>query len=268
MTEIMPAARSKSLIGEITRLTSGNQPVLTAGGNVTEAIQRAATRDSSVFISGESGTGKTRLARMIHQLSPRRDKPFVTVNCSNRSSVLLETELFSRSGEAEAGKLAAAADGILVLDEFEALPVLLQDRLFKAADERSFEPLGSNCRLPMRARFILIASIPFEDEAADGSIHAHLLCRHVARFHLSALRDRRTLIPLFVSQFLGEFCTPPLVGVVPEAMEILKAYDWPGNIRELFSVIQRAATLARAPLIQVDDLPEAIISRFNSVNAG
>lgn len=234
-----------------------------------EQLRRVAAGDTTLLFTGETGTGKTRLARLIHELSPRRDQPFLVVDCGVLSASLIESEIFGHIKGAftgadrdRAGKFAAAAGGTLLLDEVNSLPPALQSKLLRAVDERVFEPVGSNRPQPLRARLIVASNTPLEREVADGRFRADLFYRlNVVGFFLTPLRERRAAVPMLANRFLAEFSARSgrdFTCVVPEAMRLLQAYDWPGNIRELRNVIERAVALSPGNEIQVADLPEAV----------
>ncbi|MCI0465126.1 MAG: sigma-54 dependent transcriptional regulator, partial [Gemmataceae bacterium] len=214
---------------------------------------------------------KTRLARLIHELSPRRDQPFLVVDCGALSASLIESEMFGHVKGAytsadrdRTGKFAAAEGGTLVLDEVNSLPPALQGKLLRAADERVFEPVGSNRTVPFRARLIVASNTPLDREVAEGRFRADLYYRlNVVGFALAPLRERRAAVPLLANRFLAEFAVRNnrnLVRIAPDAMRMLSQYSWPGNIRELRNVIERAVALCPGPQIEVADLPEAIRS--------
>jgi two-component system, NtrC family, response regulator HydG len=234
-----------------------------------EHIRRVAPQETTLLLVGETGTGKTRLARLVHELSPRRDEPFLVVDCGALTANLIESELFGHIKGAftgadrdRAGKLAAAAGGTLLLDEVNSLPLPLQAKLLRAVDERTFEPVGSNRAQPVRARLIAACNVPLEQEVAAGRFRADLYYRlNVVAFYLPGLRDRRAAIVPLARKFLAEFAArnrPDVRGLAPAAVRALEAHDWPGNIRELRNVIERAVALAPGPEIGLEDLPEAV----------
>jgi two-component system, NtrC family, response regulator HydG len=234
-----------------------------------DQLRRVAPKDTTLLFTGETGTGKTRLARLIHEMSPRRDQPFLVVDCGVLSATLIESEIFGHvkgaftgADRERTGKFAAAAGGTLLLDEVNSLPPALQSKLLRAVDERIFEPVGSNRPQPLRARLIVASNTPLDREVADGRFRADLYYRlNVVGFFLTPLRERRCAVPLLANRFLAEFsvrCGHHFTRLTPEAMRLLQAYDWPGNIRELRNVIERAVALAPGDEIHVADLPEAV----------
>jgi DNA-binding NtrC family response regulator len=236
---------------------------------VREQIRRVVPQETTLLLTGETGTGKTRLARLIHELSPRREEPFLVVDCGALSPSLIESEMFGHIKGAftgadrdRPGKFAAAGRGVLLLDEINSLPLPLQSKLLRAVDDRVFEPVGSDRSQPLRARIIAVTNVPLGDEVAAGRFRADLYFRlDVVGFYLPPLRDRRASVAPLARKFLTEFAgrnRPDVRGLAPAALEALQDYHWPGNIRELRNVIERAVALCPGPEVQLDDLPEVI----------
>jgi DNA-binding NtrC family response regulator len=234
-----------------------------------EQVRRVAPQDTTLLFTGETGTGKTRLARLVHEFSPRAKEPFLVVDCGALSANLIESEMFGHVRGAftgadrdRAGKLAAAGKGTLLLDEINSLPMTLQAKLLRAVDERVFEPVGSNKPQPLRARLIAVSNLPLEPEVAAGRFRSDLYYRlNVVGFFLPPLRDRRSAIAPLAVQFVAEFAArnrPDVRGLSPAAVRALEGYAWPGNVRELRNVIERAVALCPGPEVQPRDLPEAV----------
>jgi DNA-binding NtrC family response regulator len=244
----------------------------TAGmGRLAEQVRRVIPQETTLLLGGESGTGKTRLARLIHQLSPRAGQPFLVINCGALSSSLIESELFGHVKGAftgadrdRAGKLADVGRGTLLLDEVDALPPDMQAKLLRAVEERVFEPVGSNRSFPVQARLIAASNRELAKEVAAGRFRADLFYRlNVVAFHLPPLRARREVIPSLVAGFIEEFAgrnSRPIRGIAPDALAALERHDWPGNIRELRNVIERAVALCPGHEIELTDLPEPIVT--------
>jgi DNA-binding NtrC family response regulator len=234
-----------------------------------QQVERVAPQETTILLMGDTGTGKTRLARMIHELSPRREQPFLVVDCGSLSPALIESELFGHvkgaftgADRERTGKLAAAAGGTLLLDEINSLPLPLQTKLLRAVDARVFEPVGSNKEQPLRARLIAATNVSLEEEMATGRFRPDLFYRlNVVGFFLPPLRERRAGIVALANCFLDEFTSrnrPDVHGFSPAVLSALKAYDWPGNIRELRNVVERALALCDGPEVMLEDLPEAV----------
>jgi two-component system response regulator HydG len=236
-----------------------------------EQVRRVALQDTTILLGGETGTGKTRLARLIHELSPRCAEPFLAINCGALAAELIESEMFGHvkgaftgADRARVGKFAAAGRGTLLLDEIDALPLALQAKLLRAVEERLFEPVGCNDSLPVQARLIAASNRSLEREVEAGRFRADLYYRlNVVSFHLPPLREQPELISTLASHFLKECAARnarPVHGMGIETLSILEAYRWPGNIRELRNVIERAVALCSEDYIGLGDLPEALCS--------
>jgi DNA-binding NtrC family response regulator len=232
-------------------------------------IRRVAAQDTTILLTGETGTGKTMLARHIHEASPRKKKPFTVVDCSALAASLIESEMFGHvrgaftgADKDRTGKFAAAADGTLVLDEINSLPLALQSKLLRAVEERVFEPLGSNRIQPLQARIIAIANVPLEREVAKERFRADLYYRlNVVGFQLPPLRMRTPEILPLARRFLSENAQAQaqgIIGISPEALLALETYDWPGNVRELRNVIERVGALCTGKIVSLGDLPDAL----------
>jgi DNA-binding NtrC family response regulator len=246
------------------------------GGLVADGLQpllgqvgRVAPQDTTLLLTGETGTGKTRLARLVHDLSPRRQQPFLVVDCGALSPSLVESELFGHAKGAftgaqrdRAGKLAAAGAGTLLLDEVNSLPLPLQAKLLRAVEERVFEPVGADRPVPVRARLIAASSAALEGEVTAGRFRADLYYRlNVVGFYLPPLRERPGAVAALAGRFLAEYAggnRPDVAGFSAPALRALEGYDWPGNVRELRNVVERAVALCPGPQVGLGDLPEPV----------
>jgi len=208
-----------------------------------------------VLIQGETGTGKELVARAIHNQSPRRGKPFVAVDCGAIPETLVESELFGYEKGAftgamrrKEGRLQAAGDGTVFLDEIGNLPLPMQAKLLRVLEERQVTPLGATRPVPVDARIIAASNVNIEDEIQAGRFRADLFYRlNEFGISLPALRDRREDIAHLARRFLDEVSMElrrPVHGITDETMELLGRHDWPGNVRELKNVIRKAALLA------------------------
>jgi DNA-binding NtrC family response regulator len=238
-------------------------------GALGEQIDRIARSNATLLLSGETGTGKTRLARRIHELSPRRGRPFLVVNCGARPAELIESEIFGQVAGAlpvgvakQVGKLTAVGDGTLFLDEIDALPMGLQVRFLRAVEDLVFEPVGPGTSRPRQARLIAASNRPLELEVAERRFRADLFYRlNVLSMTLPPLRGQLASIRRLAREFLQVFSDrdngrPRIFS--PEAMHALESYRWPGNIRELRNAVERAITLSRDDIISLGDLPDNI----------
>jgi DNA-binding NtrC family response regulator len=238
-------------------------------GRIMDQVRRVAPQLTTVLLGGETGTGKTHLARLIHELSPRRVQPFLVVNCGALSTTLIESEMFGHVRGAftgadyqRLGKFAEAGRGTLLLDEIDLLPLALQAKLLRVIEERLFEPVGGNRSQSMEARLIVASNRQLDQEVEAGRFRADLYYRlNVVGFYLPPLRERRELIPALAGKFLREFAARdgrPVHGIAPRALQALQGYDWPGNIREVRNLIERAVALCPGREIDVEDLPAAV----------
>ena len=236
---------------------------------IFETIRKIADSPSTVMVSGESGTGKELVARAIHFNSQRRSKPFVSVNCGAIPEALMESELFGHVKGAFTGAVAnkvglfsAAEAGTLFLDEITEIPTLLQVKLLRAIQEREVRRVGDTRDLRVDVRLIAASNRELEQAVSEGVLREDLFYRlNVIPIHLPPLRERREDIALLVAHFLQKFgrqLNKDVRGVTPEALAILERYHWPGNIRELENVLERAIVLGGGEVLGADALPESV----------
>jgi two-component system response regulator PilR (NtrC family) len=236
---------------------------------VFETIRKSAQTNSTVMVTGESGTGKELVAQAIHHESQRRRGPFVSVNCGAIPEGLLESELFGHVRGAFTGAVsstqglfAAAEGGTLFLDEITELPSVVQVKLLRAIQEREIRRVGDTRDVKVDVRIIAASNRDLTRAVADGILREDLFYRlNVIPLQLPPLRERREDIPLLVAHFIQKLAREAgkkVTGVTPEAMGVLEAYHWPGNIRELENVIERAVVLGNAEIVGVDALPAAL----------
>ena len=232
---------------------------------VSNAIQRVAPTDSTVLLQGESGTGKELFARAIHQLSPRRDRPFVAINCAAIPETLIENELFGHEKGSftgatgrQLGKFELADSGTIFLDEIGELGLGVQSKILRVIQERRFDRIGGMSTLEVDVRIICATNRPLAGEVKEGRFREDLFFRiNVFPVTVPPLRARREdidgLADFFLQKFARELKKPSL-RIAADAAEALRAYDWPGNIRELENCIERAAILCDGGVIERRDL--------------
>jgi transcriptional regulator with GAF, ATPase, and Fis domain len=232
-------------------------------------IARAAQTNSTVLITGETGTGKELVARAIHRNSCRADRPFVAVNCAALAETLLESELFGHEKGAftgavaqKKGRLELAGGGTMFLDELGEMPLPLQAKLLRVLQERQMERVGGTRPIRLDIRLIAATNRNLEEEVRAGRFRQDLYYRlNVVVLKTPALRERPSdILPLamhFAARF-SEQCGRRISGISPEAQAYLSNYDWPGNIRELENAIERAVVLGAGDMIALDDLPDSI----------
>ncbi len=234
-----------------------------------DMLPQVAASESTVVIQGETGTGKELLARAIHGLSPRKDKPFVAVNCGALPDTLLESELFGYQEGAftgahrdKPGRFALAEGGTLFLDEIGDVSAALQVRLLRVLQERVYEPLGATKSRKADVRVIAASNKDLAELVKMGQFRRDLYYRiNVVRLELPPLRDRKEDIPLLVDRFirhLNRVQDRAITGIAPEAMSLLMAHDYPGNIRELENIIEHSFVLCPDGMISPACLPDSI----------
>jgi len=232
---------------------------------------KAAKASVSVLITGETGTGKEVLAKFIHQSGPRADKPFIAINCAAIQPTVLESELFGYEAGAftgaekrKHGLMEIADSGILFLDEISSMPTDIQAKLLRAIEERSFRRVGGTASINVDVQIIAASNRDIKAMIADGKFREDLYYRlKVVDLHLIPLRERKKDIPELVGFFINKFnmqMGKNIVDVTPEALNMLINYPWPGNIRELSNVIQRAMLFCDGEKITLADLPLDITS--------
>jgi len=239
---------------------------------VFEVLPAIAASPSTVLILGETGTGKELIARTIHDLSPRREGPFIAVNCGALPDTLLESELFGYKAGAftgarqdKPGRFARARGGSIFLDEIGEVSPALQVRLLRVLQERIYEPLGGTRPEAADVRVIVATNRDLAERVRTGAFREDLYYRvNVVRVELPPLRRRKEDIPLLAEQFIRRFNRlqgKSVPGISPEALALLMAHDWPGNVRELENVIERSFVLCRAGIIGVAHLPDELTAR-------
>jgi formate hydrogenlyase transcriptional activator len=253
--------------------------------SVLRQVEIVAPTDSGVLIRGETGTGKELIARAIHKLSARRDRPFVKLNCAAIPSGLLESELFGHEKGAftgaimrKAGRFEVADKGTLFLDEVGDIPLEVQSKLLRVLQEHEFERLGSTRTQQVDVRIVAATHRNLRQMVEDGGFRSDLFYRlDVFPLTIPALRDRREDIPLLVRHYVDKYSRRMKRGIVmipTQAMEMMMNYSWPGNVRELQNFIERAVILSpgttlRVPLAELkqaeDRTPTAKLSTLEEV---
>ena len=246
--------------------------IISRSNRMAELLHEAklvARSDASVLIRGESGTGKELLAQAIHRASPRAGRPFVAVNCSAIPEQLLESELFGHVKGAFTGAVShheglfrAAAGGTLFLDEIGDMPINLQAKLLRTLQERIVRPVGSSQSMPVDVRILSSTHQNLETAIAEEQFREDLYYRlNVVELTLPPLRDRREDIPLLANHFLvrlGQKYGKQLNGFAPEALKALALYSWPGNVRQLYNVVEQVCALATTLLIPLSLVQRAL----------
>ncbi len=253
----------------------GRSPSMTP---IFETISLVAPTEATVLIVGESGTGKELIANAIHQNSPRREAPFIKVNCAALSESLLESELFGHEKGAftgahkrHIGRFSAAHRGSLLLDEIGEMAPATQAKILRVLQEQEFEPVGGTHSVSVDVRIIAATNRDLEADMATGRFREDLFYRlNVVRIIMPPLKERHEDIPLLADRFLKTYAEKNrrfLKGFGPKAIDMLMRHDWPGNVRELENVVERAVILSRGDIIRPEDLPEAIKAVDHSASA-
>jgi len=233
---------------------------------VMDLVEKVAPSKASVVITGQSGTGKEMIARAVHQLSPRRDKPFIATNCSAIPAGLMESEMFGHergaftgADQRQLGAWELADGGTLFLDEVGEIPIELQAKFLRVLEEERLRRLGGKSEISIDVRVISATNKDLKEEIRSGRFREDLYFRlNVFHIPLSPLKERRDDIPLLVQHFIDGFGREggkKLAGLTPQATKVLSEYAWPGNIRELRNTLERAVILCGSAAIDVEHLP-------------
>jgi transcriptional regulator with PAS, ATPase and Fis domain len=234
-------------------------------------VRKLSDNNSTILMTGETGTGKSFLAGTIHYNSPRRNKPFIMINCANIPETLLESELFGHEKGAftgalktRAGRFEQANEGTVFLDEIGELSPALQAKLLRVLETKSFERVGGNQTIHSDIRVIAATNRLLEQQVAEGAFREDLYYRiNVLRIHLPPLRERQECIEPLAYLLLEKICRSVkkrITGFSPRVIEMFKRYQWPGNIRQLSNAIERAVLLEESQVIHEDSvsLPETL----------
>jgi DNA-binding NtrC family response regulator len=234
-------------------------------GRIMDMVTRVAPTDSTVLITGESGTGKGLVANKIHQLSQRAPRPFITVDCGTLVETLFESELFGHVKGAftgadanKIGKFELAQHGTLFFDEISNISLEVQAKLLRAVEERKISKVGSHRVITVDVRIIAATNKDLTKAIKDGTFREDLFYRlNVVLIHMPPLRERKSDIPLLAQHFVEKYnnrLRKNVRGISPEAMDLLVRHDWPGNVRELENTIERLIVLSSGPYLEPADL--------------
>ena len=266
-------------LASLTGLIGHSEPIR----EVLVKVEQIAPVSSTVLIEGESGTGKELVARAIHRLGPRRNKPFIAVNVGALPDTLLESELFGHekgaftgAAERRIGRFELANTGTLFLDEIGDVPLATQVKLLRVLEEREITRVGGVQTIPVDVRVVAATNNPLREGVEAGRFRSDLYYRlNVLSIYLPPLRERREDIPVLVRQFITELSRQhdrPFKGISPDALDILVEYSWPGNVRELRNLVESMVVLAPGREIGPSDIPRQIreggSARFLPVHVG
>jgi len=240
---------------------------------VLSLIEQVAATSASVILSGESGTGKELAARMIHADSPRRDGPFVAINCAAVPESLIESELFGHergaftgAGDRRAGCFERANGGTLLLDEITETKPDMQAKLLRVLEEKEILRLGGSREIAVDVRILAASNRELQRAIREGRLRADLFYRlNVVSLELPPLRDRIEDVLLLAEEFVRAFNRDhrkAVEGIAPDCLDALKAHSWPGNVRELRNAIERAVIMSRSPMLSVGDLPKELSAQL------
>ena len=246
---------------------------------VFDLIEAVADSKATVLITGQSGTGKSLMARAIHHRSNRMEKPFVEMSCGALPETLLESELFGHAKGSftgavadKEGKFLAADGGTLFLDEVNSASQNLQVKLLRVLQEKQFEPVGSNETQAVDVRVLLATNADLQEEVKAGRFREDLYYRiNVVNIDLPTLAERKTDIRVLAEKFLASMCgqhEKDKSGFSEEALGYLESYHWPGNVRELENVVERGVLLSKRAVIDVEDLPANVVEVVNEQSSG
>lgn len=239
--------------------------------SVRRRMARVINSPSSVYISGETGTGKGLLAKSIHLQGERRDRPFITISCANIPETLFESELFGYEAGAftgalksgKRGKLELAGDGTLFLDEIGEMPMSMQAKLLTVLQEHCFERVGGTQTIPVHARIISASNADMAQRIGENRFRADLFYRlNVINIEMLPLRERMEDLPELLQAFLDKFnrrLSASITGFSEESLALFRQFSWPGNIRQLENVVEYCVNMAEGPVVELEDLPAYLL---------
>ncbi len=268
--EVETLKAEKALLQEQIAINTGIVGNGAAIRRLLELVERVAPRDTTVLITGESGTGKELIARALHAGSPRRERPFIAVNCAALSESLFESELFGHEKGAftgaislKKGRFELAQGGTIFLDEVGELAVGLQAKLLRVLQQREFERVGGTQAYALDIRVIAATNRDLAEDVREGRFREDFYHRlNVVTLAAPPLRERKEDIPLLARYLLqrsAERCKRHVLGISPEAEEMILQYAWPGNVRELENAMEHAVVIGLTDLVLPEDLPEALV---------
>lgn len=271
--ELAQAHREYKLLQEAMQERFGLHTIIGRSAGISQVklmVERAAPGRTTVLITGESGTGKELVARAVHLGSPRKDKPFVVVECAALTGDALEKELFGQETASSAGtpairrgRVEQADGGTLFLDDMTALTPDLQVKLLRLLQDRGFERVGGSTPIEVDVRFVMATNTDLAKKVEEGTFREDLYYRvNVVQIHLPPLRERREDIPLLVAHFVAKFTADNNMkqqkSFSTQALNYLTGYDWPGNIRQLENVVESCMVLVPGNVIEEENLPAEI----------
>lgn len=271
--ELAQAHREYKLLQEAMQERFGLHTIIGRSAGISQVklmVERAAPGRTTVLITGESGTGKELVARTVHLGSPRKDKPFVVVECAALTGDALEKELFGQETASSAGtpairrgRVEQADGGTLFLDDMAALTPDLQVKLLRLLQDRRFERVGGSTPIEVDVRFVMATNTDLAKKVEEGTFREDLYYRvNVVQIHLPPLRERREDIPLLVAHFVAKFTADNNMkqqkSFSTQALNYLTGYDWPGNIRQLENVVESCMVLVPGNVIEEENLPAEI----------
>lgn len=263
---------AKDILG-FNNIIGRSKPML----EIFEVIKKVSDYKTTVMLYGESGTGKELIAKAIHQSSPRRNKPFIAINCGAIPENLLESELFGHKKGAftdavkdKKGLFEEAQGGTILLDEIGELPLLLQVKILRAIQENEIRPVGDNKSISTDVRIIAATLRDLENDIIDGKFREDLYYRlNVVSIKVPALRERKDDLPLLIDFFIKKHSKKlesKISSISKEALKVLESHNWPGNIRELENCLERAMILSEKDEIDIESLPKSVFSSNISEN--